>query len=231
MRTGVVSVGFLLAAAACGGSGGTTSTPSTSPQATSAVTATSAPVVTEVPPDTTTTIPSLDTVVRADLPAADAYFDFIEFTDDSGAITVTAPEAWTDVNGVSWDFNDLTAIGPALSVAPDLEAWISGWGTPGFFIAASTELGITPVELLADEDFSGACDYAGTEDYNDGFYVGLMDVWQNCGDEGSRFLVVAAQPPDGSYIVLVQIVEVTEADVGAADQILLSFFVDGPIAG
>ena len=171
------------------------------------------------------------TVVRADLPAAEAYFDFIEFTDDSGAITVTAPAAWTDVNGLSWDYRELTAIGPALSVAPDLEAWVEGWATPGFFIAASTELGITPVELLADEDFSGDCDYAGTEDYNDGFYVGLMDVWQNCGDEGSEFLVVAAQPPDGSYIVLVQIVEVTEADVGAADQVLLSFFVDGPAAG
>jgi serine protease Do len=171
------------------------------------------------------------TVVRAVLPAAEAYFDYTEFTDDSGAITVTAPTAWSDVLGEPWRYGGVSNVGPALSAATDRQAWLDGWATPGLFIAASTELGLSPVELLADQDFSGSCTYAGTEDYNDGYYVGLMDVWQDCGSAGSEFLVVAAQPPDGSYIVLVQIIEVTDADVGAADQIFLSFFVTEPAAG
>jgi serine protease Do len=173
----------------------------------------------------------LGTVVRAILPAGEPYLDYVEYSDDSGSITVTAPAAWSDVVGEPWRFGELTNIGPAFSAAPDRQAWLDGWETPGFFIAASTELGLSPAEFLADQDFSGSCDFAGTEDYNDGYYVGLMDVWQNCGVAGSEFLVVAAQPPDGAYLVLVQIIEVTDADVGAADQIFLSFFITDPAAG
>ena len=170
-------------------------------------------------------------VVRAVLPPAEPYVDFIEISDNDGAITVTVPEQWSDINGATWTYLDQPNVGPALSAAPDLDAWLSGWETPGFFMAASTEVGLSPIELLADEDFSGACDYAGTESYNDGYYVGIMDVWQNCGEAGSEFLVVAAEPPDGAYVVLVEVLQVTEADVGAADQIFLSFFVNDPAAG
>jgi len=172
----------------------------------------------------------LGVIIPADLPPGDPYFDIADLTDESGSITVAAPAAWDDVNGLSWE-RDGVAIGPGLSAAPDLDAWFNGWETPGFFIGASTELDLSIEEILAGEDFSGACDYAGTEEYNDGFYAGLIDVWQNCGDAGSEFLVVAAVPPDGSYVVLVEILQVTEADVGAADQIFLSFFVEDPAAG
>ena len=169
-------------------------------------------------------------VVRAELPPGAPYFDIAALTDDSEAISVAAPAEWSDISGLPWEV-DGAFVGPALAASPDLDAWFDGWETPGFFIGASSELGLSVEELLAEQDFSGACDYAGTDSYNDGFYIGLMDVWQNCGGAGSEFLVVVAEPPDGSYLVLVEIIQVTDADIGAADQIFLSFFVEGLAAG
>ena len=44
---------------------------------------------------------------------------------------------------------------------------------------------------------------------NDGFYVGLVDVWENCCDAGNEFLVVAAEPPHGADTVMLQVLEAT----------------------
>ena len=65
-------------------------------------------------------------------------------------------------------------------------------------------------------------------DYDDGFYAGLMDVWEQCGDAGSDFLVIAALPPEQDYITLVQIVVVGDRVWDAADQIIRTYNVFDP---
>ncbi len=152
------------------------------------------------------------------------YTDFVEVADDTGAITVTVPAEWSDTLGAEWNFDD-EFIGPALGAAPSLDGFFNTWGTPGVFIAASDRLPISRAELLDREDFSGPCEFVERLDYDDGLYVGEFDLWENCGDEGSTFLVVAAEPPGGFFTILVQIVIVDDRDIAAADEIINTFIV------
>ncbi len=157
------------------------------------------------------------------------YTDYAFITDDSDLIEVSVPVAWSDTLGEAWQFRG-EAIGPALSAAPDRQAWLAGWATPGVFIGATTELSGSVTELLDEEDFSGACAYGGRFDYDDGLYVGLFDVWEDCGDEGSTFIVVVAEPADRSFVVLVQLIAVTDADLDAADEVFNTFRIVGDLA-
>lgn len=157
------------------------------------------------------------------------YTDYYEASDDTGSIFVDVPVEWGDTVGSSWNFND-ELVGPALTVAPDIDAWTSTWGTPGAFIAASRELGMTITEMLDFNDFSGTCEFQERIDYDDGYYVGQMDIWDFCGDEGSAFLIISAEPPEGDYLVLVQFVIVDDRDWDAADQFIRTFNVIDPQA-
>ncbi len=161
-----------------------------------------------------------------DTPAAGpaGYEQYVEVADDSGLIRVSVPAEWSDTLGAAWTF-DGELIGPAVSAAPDLDGFAATWGTPGVFIAASDRLPLSRAELLDGEDFSSACTFVERLDYDDGLYVGEFDVWEDCGDAGSTFLVVAAEPPDGAFAILVQIVIVDERDFAAADEIINTFIV------
>ncbi len=170
-------------------------------------------VVTEDPPDT----------------SGPSYTEYVEITDESSSVFVSVPAEWSDTLGVPWEFNG-ELVGPALGAAPDYAAWQSGWGTPGVFISASRELGGSVEDMLEFNDFSSACTYVDRIDYDDGFYTGLMDLWETCGDEGSTFLVIAATPPEEDYLTLVQLVIVSDADWDAADEIVRTFNVIDPQA-
>jgi serine protease Do len=152
------------------------------------------------------------------------YTDYTTVTDDSGSIEVSVPVEWSDVVGPPWNQGGAD-LGPSLTAAPDVDAWQSTWGTPGVFIGASATLGQTPSQMLDDLSFT-ECDYVDRSDYDDGLYVGLFDYYENCGAEGSTFIVVAAQPPDGSFDILVEIVAVDDRDLTAADQVSATFVVN-----
>ncbi len=154
------------------------------------------------------------------------YESYVQITDDSGVITVSVPAEWSDVRGVEWSLGG-EFVGPALSASPDLAAFEAEWGTPGVFLAASDQLDVAGGELLDALDFSGDCVYIDRLDYDDGVYVGKFDDWEECGAEGSSFLVVAAEPADGSFTILVQILIVDERDFDAADEIINTFLVEG----
>ena len=164
-----------------------------------------------------------------DTPGDTEYAEYTLLTDDSGLIQVSVPTEWSDISGVPWN-RGADDLGPALSAAPDLAAWQAGWGTPGVFIGASATLGQTPQQMLDDLSF-GDCTYDDRYDYDDGLYVGLFDYYVNCGPEGSTFIVVAAQPPDGSFDILVEIVVVTDRDLAAADEVIGTFQVIGSLGG
>jgi serine protease Do len=157
------------------------------------------------------------------------YTDYMFITDDSSLIEVSVPVEWSDTLGEPWNF-DGDLIGPALSAAPDRDAWLSGWDTPGVFIGASAQLTMTVDQLLDGQDFSGACTYVDRYPYDDGLYFGSFDFWEDCGGVGS-FIVVAAEPADGAFIVLVQIIAVTDADLDAADEVFGTFQILGDLAG
>ncbi|MEX1206987.1 MAG: S1C family serine protease [Acidimicrobiia bacterium] len=155
-----------------------------------------------------------------------AYSGYQTITDDSGLIEVSVPVEWTDLDSDGW-VNSGELIGPGLVSAPSVAAWRAEWGTPGVFIGATDMLGTTPNQILDDKRWDSFCDYEGRQDYDDGLYTGRYDVYSNCGPEGSMFLAIAAEPADRAFLVLVEIVLVTEADVEATDTIIATFVVHG----
>ena len=80
-------------------------------------------------------------------------------------------------------------------------------------------------EAIGQFWFGDSCVYDGQFEYDDGVYLGLIDEYSGCGPEGSTFYQVIAKPPDESFIVSVQIVAVTEADLLAAEEVFATFFV------
>ena len=95
-----------------------------------------------------------------------------------------------------------------------------------FFGASEALLAETePGDLLNVWEFSDSCTYDGTYDYEDAVYAGEYDLWLNCGGTDTAFVVLEAYPADESFVVLVQIQIVSEADLEAFDTILATFDV------
>jgi serine protease Do len=154
------------------------------------------------------------------------YTDYMVITDDSGLIELSVPVEWSDIESHGW-ISQGERLGPGLVAASDIEAWRAEWGTPGVFIGASDSLGQTPDTALDSKRWDPFCTYEGRDDYDDGLYVGRYDLYADCGDELSVFIVIAAEPPEGDFLIFVEIVVVTEADLGAADEIIRTFQVYG----
>ena len=150
------------------------------------------------------------------------YTDYVDLTDDSGQIELSVPAAWSDVETEGWIW-DGERIGPAVAAAPDLAAWRAEWGTPGVFIGASSSLDGNTESMLDADRWDTSCTYQGRDDYDDGVYTGRYDLYADCGDELSVFIVIAAEPPEGGFIIYVQIVAVSDADFDAADEIIRTF--------
>ena len=142
------------------------------------------------------------------------------------------PVEWAETQGARWLIEG-TEHGPSITAAPDIEAWVNGWATPGIFFGASStlraELDVAGMLDLNVEQFSETCTYDARHDYEDPLYVGAYDLYTECGGEGSTFVVLVAEPADGAYIMLLQVVLVGEADAEALDQILNSFQVIGEL--
>jgi serine protease Do len=157
--------------------------------------------------------------------AAETYDSYATVSDDSGQLQVEIPTVWSDVNGNAWTENDAN-IGNAVSAAPNLDDFWGTWTTPGMFFGASSQLGVDDEQGLLDQfDYGDSCTYGGREAYVDALYTGYYDLWSDCGGTGSLYIVLSASPEDQSFIILVTVQVVTDADLDALDHILNSFVV------
>jgi len=167
--------------------------------------------------------------VVADDAGGFVYTEYMTVTDESNLIEVSVPVEWFDTDGRSWDSDLATGvqelIGPALTAAPDRDGFANGWTTPGVFIGASALIPMSVEETLDTFSFGDECTYDGRFPYDDGAYIGLYDVYSNCGGVGSVFFQVIAEPFDRSRLISVQVVAVTDADLVAADEIFNTFIV------
>lgn len=156
--------------------------------------------------------------------SGETYSEYMTVSDNSGQLEVEVPAAWSDVAGEPWTTDEGEELGPAVTAAPDLNAFNNSWATPGvFFAAAPSDVG--EENLLDAFDLAGSCSHAGREAYEDPLYTGLYDVWENCGGEGTLVVVLAAVPEDRSFTILVTVQAVSDADLDALDHILDSFIV------
>ncbi len=161
---------------------------------------------------------------------------YTTLTDETAALTMEVPADWSDVDtGCCWAVND-QELGPQISAAPDLQSYIDTWNTPGVFFAASSKLVQEYPENTVDQiinqeryDFSNQCDSGQRYNYDDGVYVGKEDVWSNCGGTGAEFHNIIARPEDKSFVVVVQIALIDDADFDAYERIIDSFEVVGEV--
>lgn len=162
------------------------------------------------------------------------YSDYTKVTDDSGALVVTVPVEWGEVDGSPLEV-DGEVMGATISAAANLEDMYNTWSEPGVFLAASSAIieQFDPASLLDldKEDYSQECSYEGRSDYQDSAYTGFYDHFTDCGSSGATFINLAAAPESNEFLILVQVQLVSEADVEALDTILNSFDVVDVLPG
>ena len=165
----------------------------------------------------------------SDAPAT--YTEFVGIYDDSQAVYVEVPVEWADVDGSNWiDDSDGSTLGSSIIASTDIAGFSSTYTTPGVQILAGTVFGNSTMGELADiMDFSDACTYDGRFDYDDGFYTGVYDQYSNCDGQGSVIIVLAAEPAEQHYSVIVLVQVVSDADLDALDHILDTFIVVGDL--
>ena len=158
------------------------------------------------------------------------YSDYVEVTDDTGAIVVEIPAEWNNVDGSVWEDED-GVMGAAIVASSDLDAFNEGYTVPGVVFMASAsmaEMGDAS-DLLDTLDFSDDCLYEGRETYDDSLYSGYYDLYSGCAGTDTILVVVAALPPDGSYATLLAVQAISDADLDAIDHILNTFVVVGTL--
>lgn len=150
--------------------------------------------------------------------------DYTTVNDDSGQLAVNVPTSWSQVDGSAWTNSDGDTLGIRVIAAPDVNGYLNSWTTPGVSFRASSDLGMSAAELIDQFDLSSDCEYSGREQYSDQVYTGQYDIWSNCGG-ASTFVVLTAAPADNSYVVLLEVQILSDADVAAFQAILDSFIV------
>lgn len=153
-----------------------------------------------------------------------SYDGYATVTDDTGSISVDVPTAWAEVDGAAWTMGG-TPVGVAITAAPSIEGFQSTWTTPGMFFGASRDMIASYDEpgILDSIDFSDACAYDSRNEYADALYTGFYDLWTGCGGTGTSLVVLAAVPADRSFLMVVWVQVVSEADLEALDTVLNTF--------
>jgi serine protease Do len=162
------------------------------------------------------------------------YSDYVTVTDDYGAIQISIPAEWSEVDGSYW-YDGADVIGSAISASADLDGFLYTWNESGVFFGASDELaklgGYIQLLDVTRQDFSGDCKLEGRYDYEDPAYRGKYDLYSNCGNQGTVFIVLTAVPKENpqAYLVLVEIQITKDADFDALEMILDTFVVVGSL--
>lgn len=165
-----------------------------------------------------TSFASLDDAAT-DVPSSEAYSQFTIIGDGEGGIEMSVPGTWSDVVTGTWvDSGD--DVGRYVFAAPVADLWFDTWGMEGVWLGVSRLLSDAPEHYLDLWSYSDDCDHVDRFPYRDGVHVGSWDLYANCGDEGSTFITIAARPPDLSYLLSVEVVVTSDADLAAIDEIV-----------
>lgn len=162
------------------------------------------------------------------------YSGYNTVTDDYGAIQISIPYEWSQVDGSYW-VDEEDTIGAAISAAADLDAFNTTYSESGVFFGASDDLarlgGYVQLLDIRRQVFIQDCKLDSRYDYEDEVYRGKYDLFTNCLDSGNAFIVLAAVPKSDpqAFLILVEEAITQEADFDALEQILLSFDVIGSL--
>ena len=140
---------------------------------------------------------------------------YATFSDTTGTLSFEAPGAW-QYNGNS------TSDGlPALSAAPDLQAWNDTWNSTGVAVLVLSDQSADPTGLLGD-----ASEHCQTKDDPQDFenhgYTGKSQQWYQCDGEASFWNAIVQAPGGGPWID-VQVIFTTDADQALVNHVIDTF--------
>ena len=170
--------------------------------------------------------------------AAGTYSQYVKVQDDTGGVQVEIPAEWAQIDGSLWETNwgDFNITAPSITAAADLDRYNNYWDESGVFFAASSDMGRTGGYMQLLEGVRGwyekDCKFDSSSDYQDDLYEGKYELWKNCGGVGGSYaLVLSARPRQNKteFLILLQVVITTDADLDAIDHILNSFVVVGDV--
>lgn len=145
---------------------------------------------------------------------------FTAVLDDLGVLTVSVPDDWTDVNGLPFT-TDAGQEWASISVAPDIDGYLTSWSESGLEIAATETSGVTDEGLLglleSISSIYDECDDVVQEatPYDDGFFVGFESAWEGCGGSGTSAFAITATNAAGTQAVFVRAQITSDLDANA----------------
>ncbi len=167
----------------------------------------------------------------------DGYTGYVQLTDETSAIIVEVPEEWTDIDQSQWqlDAGSAGTLNFARVMASTDLAGFDTYSSPGVLFAVSRDLakigGYIQMLDLWREAFRSDCTYSERADYADSAYEGKYDVFTECSGNDDVLIVLSARPINDqtSFLLLVIVNIVSDADLNALDQILNTFDVVGSL--
>ena len=119
---------------------------------------------------------------------------YVQLVDDTGLLTVVVPDTWTDIDTVPGATSDGAV--PWISASPDLDVFETTFDVPGvrYVAAPFTD---DPASMITDFGLpEGACVELEVQPYDDGLFVGVVQLGTSCGSAGTAsWTLVAASPP------------------------------------
>lgn len=151
---------------------------------------------------------------------------FVTVTDDTGSVSVSVPNNWSQVDGSSWS-DDSGAVYYAVTATTDLANFDTSWSVPGVRVTASTDaVGADLMAIINNYKSSvgSGCTIGNEGPYNDSYYVGQFVYFTACGGGSTDYALVAANDANKSHLMVltVQMVSASDKDV-VLENILNSF--------
>ena len=154
---------------------------------------------------------------------------YITIQDDSGAIQISIPAEWTQVDGQNWVDGDLM-LGASITASADA-ALNAEYYQPGVFFGASDQIaklgGYVQLLDVYRDIYSKDCTLNGRNDYKDSAFEGKYDIYTECLNEKNTMVVLTARPINAPTSMLITLVVnmMSDSDFEALDQMLASFDV------
>jgi hypothetical protein len=183
------------------------------------VTPTVAPVTPTVAPVPTVPASTVPVLTASTVPGAPTTLPagFARVSDDSGTISVALPSTWIDVETAGLPLDDGTTT-PQLRASTDLTTFETSFSVPGFTIITAAPIP-DPQTFLTSSGLSGGCTSLSTEPYDDGVFVGFVQIGTSCGASGTWRMIVG-NTVDGATGVVIQLQTASPADQVAVDTAL-----------
>lgn len=156
--------------------------------------------------------------------------EYVDVVDDTGSLSVRIPVAWGFVFTNSVANPQTGEVLPTIVAWPD-EAAYNAYAGPGVYFYLRPDVGDPAAEtdpvldFYAERHGDNCPTREERRDFEGSRYVGKFDVYTGCEGQASRFYIVSAYEPGSSFLAVVLVLAVTDADLEALDTILGSFTV------